>query len=908
MNRWIKALGFGVLGVLILGAALALILPRMLDPNAYRDDLVRVVSERTGRTLMLDGKIGLSVFPWLGLELNGVTLANAPGFGDAPMLAVRHARAGVRLWPLLSGRLEFGTIALDGLQLNLARAADGRTNWQDIQERLAGSDAQETEAPSPPSGNSATDTRFSLDELDITGVRIHEGRLLWDDRQGDQRYALTNWDLTTGRVRFGGAVPVDSSFTLSMGSPSLDAETTLEAKLQVAPGAGRYTVEDLAIETQLRSTDLLGDGVLPLKLSGGGTWQANAPSTLGPMKLEIGPYQTANQRIEALVLAVGEVAVDAAQAKAQLKGVEIAGQKLLWAGRGMDGLLIKTEGAVDWGTGQLSLPRFNLESVGLRPMADAAPVALTGSSPLSVNWNRHRLEAPALALKVIGKLGPAQGQGLLNPIASGKLSYDWAGGQLALDELKLTTEQVDLGAGRLLPKTEFAADVSGSVPNQRWSLKALRLSAADLFSAQGEADLTTSGQGLSYRGRIETPAFAPRPLLAALKLELPATAAPDTLRSLALSSGFAGTAERVALDPLRLDLDGGRMQGQAALAWGASRPRLETDLTVDRLNVDRYLPPTPTTDANAAPSPKPATASKPQPLPFASLRQFDLDVRLAVGELTVSRVAMKDAQIRALLKDGRLVVDPLRADLFGGNITATMQVDASSDTPTLNLRPELKGVQLAPLLTRFAGKAYLTGTGNLNLQATTRGTDNGQWLKNLEGQMALELRNGRIENIDVVGQLRRGYAQVRTLDPGTIPEGGTEFTEIKAGVAMQGPIWRNEDLLLTSPLLRMNGKGQVDVARQQLDFQVLATLLGTGVASGDRLLGDLIDMPVPIRIDGPWASPSVRPDLKAMAEARARERLEKEKDKLEEKLKEREDELRQKASEKLQERLEKFLR
>ena len=905
MNRWIKVMGWGVLGVLILGGALALILPRVLDPNAYRDDLIRIVSERTGRTLTLDGKLGLSVFPWLGLELNGVTLSNAPGFEDAPMLAVRHARAGVRLWPLLSGRLEFGTIALDGLQLNLARAADGRSNWQDIQERLTSSDPQQP--ATPPAESSVTDTRFTLNQLDITGVRIREGRLLWDDRQGSQRYALTNWDLITGRVRWGGAVPVSSSFTLSVGSPSLDAETTLEAKLQVAPDTGRYGVEDLVLEARLRSAELLGDGMLPLKLSGEGIWQADAPSTLGPVKLEIGPYQTANQRIEALVLAVSEVAVDVAQSKAQLKGMELAGQKLLWAGRGVESVLIKTAGAVDWGTGQLRLPSLNLEAAGLRLLAGTAPIALTGRSPVVVDWKRHHLEAPALALNVIGKLGTAQGQGLLNPTASGKLSYDWGKGQLALDALKVLTEQVDLGAGRLLPKTELAADVAGSTSSQRWSLKALRLSTADLFSAQGEADLTTSGQGLSYRGRIETPTFAPRPLLAALKLELPATAAPDTLRSLALNSAFTGTAERIALDSLRLDLDGGRMQGRAALAWGG-RPRLETDLTVDRLNVDRYLPPAPAPDANAAPSPKPAAASKPQPLPFAALRQFDLDARLAVGELTVSRVVMKDAQVRALLKDGRLTVDPLRAGLFGGNLNATVQVDASSATPTLNLRPELKGIQLAPLLTRFAGKAYLTGTGNLKLQATTRGVDGDQWLKNLDGLMALDLRNGRIENIDVLGQLRRSYAQLRALDPGTAPEGGTEFTEIKAGVAMKGPIWRNDDLMLTSPLLRMSGKGQIDVSRQQLDFQVLATLLGTGIASGDRLLDNLIDTPVPIRIDGPWASPSVRPDLKAMAEAKARERLEKEKDKLEEKLKEREDELRQKASEKLQERLEKFLR
>jgi AsmA protein len=907
MNRWIKWAGLGLLGLLLLGAALAFILPRVLDPNAYRDDLVRVVGERTGRALTLEGDIGLSVFPWLGLELNGATLANAPGFGEAPMLTVRHAWAGVRLWPLLSGRLVFGTIALDGLQLDLARAADGRTNWQDIQERLAKSDGQAAETPTPPSATSPAEPRFSLDRLDISGVRIREGRLLWNDRQNGQRYALTNWDLTTGRVRFGGMIPLDSSFAFSMGSPGVDAETPLEAKLQLAPEAGSYAVEDLLLETRLRSGELLGDGMLPLKLSGKGTWQAKVPSTLGPVKLEIGPYQTADQRIEAFILAVSEVVVDAAQAKARLKGVELAGQKIQWAGLGTDSVLIKTEGAVDWDAGRLALPGLDLEAVGLRPLAGTDPIALTGRSPVMVDWKRRRLEAPALALNVMGNLKTAQGQGLLNPNASGKFSYDWGDRQLALDGLKLSAEQVDLGSGRRLPRTELAVDVSGSLARQRWVLQGLHLSAAELFSATGEAEMTTGGQGISYRGRVETPVFALRPLLAALKLELPATAAPDTLRSLALNTGFAGTAKQLAFNPLRLDLDGGQMRGQATVGWGA-RPRLETDLTVNRLNVDRYLPPAPPAAANAAPNPKPAPARKPQPLPFASLRQFDLDARLAIGELTLSRVAMKDAQVRALLKEGRLVVDPLRAGVFGGNINAIAQVDASSETPTLNLRPELKGIQLAPLLERFAGKAYLTGTGNLNLQATTRGVDSDQWIQNLEGLLALDLHNGRIENIDVVGQLRRGYAQVRALDPGTAPAGGTEFTEIKAGVAMKGPIWRNEDLLLTAPLLRMNGKGQVDVARQQLDFQLLATLLGTGVASGDRLLDNLIGPPVPIRVDGPWANPSVRPDLKAIAESKARERLDKEKDKLEEKLKEREDELRQKASEKLQERLEKFLR
>ena len=907
MNRWIKISGIALAVLIVLALVLTLALPRLLDPNAYRDDLTRLVSEQTGRTLTLEGDLGVSVFPWLGLEVNGASLANAPGFGEEPMLVVRHAAARIRLLPLLAGRLEFGTIALDGLQLSLARAADGRSNWQDIQERLARSEETSETTPEAESP-SQTDGRFSLSEFNITGVRVQEGRLLWDDRQNGTRYALTDWDLKTGQVRFGGKVPVTSSFNLSVGAPDLDAEVDFEAGVQVAPEAGRYVVEDLMLETRLRSPELFGEAVLPVALSGAGVWQQDAPGTLGPIRLEVGPYKTAGQQIDKLVLTVDEGVVDVARSIARLAQVKLSGENIRWAGSALDSLDLQTGGEVNWGSGRVELASVRLQAKALRPTADMAPVALDARTPVSVDWKRQRLEAPDLGVTLDGKLAVAGGQGLLDPSLSGKLDYDWGAGRARLNDMRLLAESLDLGDGRVLARPEITTDVAGALSDQRWSLKPLNLRVGDLFRAQGNIDITAA-RGFGYQGRIDAPPFAPRPLFTALKIELPPTTASDTLRTLAVNTAFKGTAERVALDDLRVDLDGGRMQGSAAIAWD-ERMQVKTDLTVDRLNVDRYLPPT----SGSAPEPKPATGTAPagdpgpQPIPVALLRQFDLDTRLRVGALTLSRIAMQNAEIRAVLKDGRLVVDPLQAGLFGGQMTTTMQIDAAPEVPTVTIKPVFKGIQLAPLMQRFAGEAYLTGTGTLDLNAATRGADTGQWLRNLDGLLSVDLRDGRIERIDILNQLRRGYAQVRSLDPGPAPEGGTEFTELKGKVSMKGPIWRNEALSLTSPLLRMDGKGQIDVDRQQLDFDVLATLLGTGMIRGDRWLEDLIDKPIPIAIKGPWARPSVRPDVKALAEAKARERLEQEKQKIQEKLKDREDELREKAAEKIQEGLGKFLR
>ena len=907
MNRWMRTIGIALAVLVVLGALAVVALPRLIDPNAYRDPITRAVAERTGRTLTLDGDLGLSVFPWLGITIQGASLANAPGFGDEPMLAVQRAEARLRLLPLLAGRLEFGTIVLDGPRLNLARAADGRSNWQDIEARMAQPDSGE---PVPAETADGSAGRFSAESLSITGVEIREGRLLWDDRQSGARYALTNWSFSTGRVRLGGSMPVETRFNLSVGSMELDAEVDLEASVQIAPRDGHYAIEDLVLQSQLRSTALFGDAVLPVKLSGAGTWQGtsqtDAPGSVGPLKLEIGPYRTADQQIDTLVMSVGEGAIDPARSTARLETVEIAGKDLAWAGRRIDSLGLRTAGLVDWGAGRLQLGQVALQAAGIRLAKDAEPIALEAGAPVSVNWSRGRLETGALTVKGIGMLKAGTEQGLLNPALAGTFVYDWGSGRMQLDEGRLAAEALDLGGGRVLPHPELATAINGDLQAQRWSLAALRLRAGELLSAQGAVELTTAN-GLRYEGRIETPNLAPRPLLAALKIEPPPTAATDTLRSVAINSAFNGTTERIAFDALRLDLDGGRMQGRAAVTWGG-RPRVDTDLAIDRLNVDRYLPPAAPDKAKPEAAPAEKTASPPQPIPVDVLRRFDLDARLRVGALTLSRIAMQDAEIRAMLKDGRLDVNPLRAGLFGGQMTTSLTIDAASEVPAVSLQPAFKGVQLAPLMTRFAGEPYLTGTGNLDLKAATRGADTAQWLRNLDGMLSLDLRNGRIERIDILNQLRRGYAQARALDPGGAPEGGTEFTEIRSQLALKGPIWRTEDLLLTSPLLRLTGKGQVDAERQKLDFAVLATLLGTGLAHGDRWLDDLIDQPIPIRIDGPWASPSVRPDLKAIAESRARERLEKEKDKLEEKLKAREDELRQKASEKLQERLEKFLR
>src|SRR5262245_3909957 len=97
----IAAYVVGSLVALVVIAMIAVVV--FVDPNDYRDDIARLVEDKTGRKLTIDGELHLSVFPWLALTTGAASLGESPGFGTEPFVAIKEARVGVRLLPLLRG-------------------------------------------------------------------------------------------------------------------------------------------------------------------------------------------------------------------------------------------------------------------------------------------------------------------------------------------------------------------------------------------------------------------------------------------------------------------------------------------------------------------------------------------------------------------------------------------------------------------------------------------------------------------------------------------------------------------------------------------------------------------------------------------------------------------------------------
>jgi AsmA protein len=69
MGRALKIL-FSIIGLMVLLGVIGIVtVMLMFDVNDHRDEIELVVEKNTGRELIIDGDIGLAVFPWIEIEM-----------------------------------------------------------------------------------------------------------------------------------------------------------------------------------------------------------------------------------------------------------------------------------------------------------------------------------------------------------------------------------------------------------------------------------------------------------------------------------------------------------------------------------------------------------------------------------------------------------------------------------------------------------------------------------------------------------------------------------------------------------------------------------------------------------------------------------------------------------------------
>nr|VFK60664.1 MAG: AsmA protein [Candidatus Kentron sp. UNK]VFK69842.1 MAG: AsmA protein [Candidatus Kentron sp. UNK] len=281
MKALLKIIGT-ILGiVIVLFIAIAVIVPVYFHPNDYKEEIAAVVQEKTGRELKIEGDIALSFFPWLAIELGALELGNAPGFPEGEFARLERMEVGVKLLPLLRKDLEIRTVKVHGLELNLARDKDGRTNWADLV-ALRSKGAKSNQKPETSAENKdpkqtegdALMPALPIAMLGVGGLDIQGAALRWSDAQNSQYYRLEEITIETGAiapetltesVALREPIDIKASFDIEGNKPRVNGQITASARITADLAKRVFHLANLAFTGKLNG-ESLPNGKLALNL------------------------------------------------------------------------------------------------------------------------------------------------------------------------------------------------------------------------------------------------------------------------------------------------------------------------------------------------------------------------------------------------------------------------------------------------------------------------------------------------------------------------------------------------------------------------------------------------------------------------------------------------------------------
>jgi AsmA protein len=217
--RWVGLALLAVLGLLALAAG---ILYAMFDGEKVKAEISRVVLEKQQRTLVIDGRPQLSLWPNVGISLGRVSLSERAS--NAPFAALESARVSVAVMPLLSQQVQVRALDVTGLQATLVKKKDGTLNIADLL-------GQPAAAPEAQAAEGAKDAVAQPFQMDIASIRLTDAQFTWRDEKAGTTTTLSRLNLSTGPVLADTGAKTASITALSLAAKGSAGKDAFELKL-----------------------------------------------------------------------------------------------------------------------------------------------------------------------------------------------------------------------------------------------------------------------------------------------------------------------------------------------------------------------------------------------------------------------------------------------------------------------------------------------------------------------------------------------------------------------------------------------------------------------------------------------------------------------------------------------------
>ena len=540
---------------------------------------------------------------------------------------------------------------------------------------------------------------------------------------------------------------------------------------------------------------------------------------------------------------------------------------------------------------EVNLTTGNLLDTKPAPMelSGVFATAEAGFEPVTLSLRSEASLYPTTLTAIINniRLSIAQGQDVVEGTIA-TLAFNGQQQQLAGEQLQLSGQSEKFTATPINPQLtlpKFAVDLAKeTTAKMAFTLSENRSGAV----INGSLEAADWGQQLTYKGAIDNTTVNPKALLSLLAVDYQPSDS-QALSRVGFSTEFSGSDNGLALKNMAAMVDDSKFTGDLALI-DFSQPEYRFDISLDKLNVDRYLPATTATTPAKSDTAATGTALA---VPMEIFKTLTANGVFRAGQLQANGAKLTDLILKVTSSQGRVVIEP-KASAYQGTIDSKLTFTETGNQSTLAVTSAISSVLLEPLLKDTDITDQLSGLANINTDIVVTEV-NGQQTNN--GTIAINIKDGALKNIDIKSVLddtQRRLDEVRgkTTTGTTTPKEQTRFTEMLAKLTLVNNVLSNDDLNIKAPGFRITGKGGIDITQQTLNYLTNITVVNTNEGQGGKDRADLKGLVIPVAFKGPITQPKYDIDIKAIAKANTEQAVDRKKDELK-------DELKDKATEKL---------
>jgi len=659
----LKKILIGLCGLVAVLLAAVLIAPGLIDWNDYKAEISARAKQATGRDLVIDGDIKLTVLPAPALNANSVRLSNIKGATAPDMVRLKSLQVRVALGPLLGGRIQVQTVRLLEPVIELESLADGRVNWN-----LGGAEKQTGEKPTPgdddlTAGTGAEkDTQAPAPDIVLDSFVVENGTVVYRDAKAGTVERVRNINANIAAASVNGPFESNGSLVLrgipvnydvTIGKIIEERTAPVSLALDIAPGATTATASGAVVGLEgtpkfKGKVTLKGD-----KLSGLANGLAAAGNLPG---------------------ALGQAFEMSADITAGAAGAELSD------------LSVRLGNAAATGSAAIELGK--VANVSIELAADNIDADKLLALPQVVS----QVPAPAGQPTAVADKGAGKSMDKAATSAGPSTGFALPKGVNAV--IRLSAKSVSMKGG-LVREARFDAELANG------EITISQLSA----QLPGSADIAAFGFVVpvdgkpQFDGEVEVSIDNMRGILGWLDITAPPVPA-DRLRKLTMSAMLTATPLEVRLGKIDLQFDSSRLTGSARAGLGGAKA-VSADLVLDRINLDAYLGPQKVGKAVAksAPTPvMPSTMSVSAPGtgqaggdPLAALSALGALNTIDAGlKARINTVVYKGAPIKNIAVDGKIAGNTLTlnnlsvARMAGAKIRASGVVSSLIGVPNLN--------------------------------------------------------------------------------------------------------------------------------------------------------------------------------------------------------------------------------